>query len=85
MHQTVEHLCGVHRTHQGLRIQPNLPTDWPAVSVRRRFRDVDYQIDLQRDPKVQRMTVEVDGRAIDGNLLAPSNRSSACKVLVRLP
>lgn len=85
MHQTVEHLCGVHRTHQGLRIQPNLPTDWPEVTVTRRFRGVDYKIMIRRDDRVDKMAIEADGQSIDGHVLSSSDQGSPCEVLVRLP
>jgi cellobiose phosphorylase len=69
LHQTVEHLCGVRRTHGGLRIAPNLPAAWDGARVRRRFRGDGYDVTIRRREGAGPVRVELDGAAIDGDLL----------------
>jgi len=69
MHQTVEHMCGVHRMHNGLRIEPQLPSSWDHVKVHRVFRGSTYDFSIRRDPAAKGVFVTVDGKTLDGNLI----------------
>jgi cellobiose phosphorylase len=69
-------ILGIRPDHDGLRIDPCLPTEWHGFTATRRFRDADYRITV-RGPggaggRVTRLLV--DGRRIEGNLvpLAPA-------------
>ncbi|MCC7409269.1 MAG: hypothetical protein IT442_14480 [Phycisphaeraceae bacterium] len=84
LHQTVENLCGVHRTHQGLRIDPCLPTTWNGVKVTRNFRGSWYDVDIKRDKSVKGVVVKLDGKQIDGNLLPIDTSGAKHKVEVKV-
>ncbi len=70
MHQTIEQLAGLHRLHDGLSIQPQLPSAWPELTVHRRFRGADYDMTVRRDPSAGETTVRLDGQPLDGNVVA---------------
>jgi cellobiose phosphorylase len=68
-------ILGIRPEHDGLRIDPCLPTDWPDFSATRRFRGATYTITVHKPVGTRgRVThLLIDGHHIDGNLvpLAP--------------
>jgi cellobiose phosphorylase len=63
-------VLGIRAEHDGLRVDPCLPTDWGDVSVTRRFRGATYRITIRSTRgvggRVRRLVV--DGREIEGSL-----------------
>ncbi len=43
-----EYFCGVKPGYYGFRVQPNLPTAWKRVNIRRTLRGRDYRIEIER-------------------------------------
>jgi len=67
-------------------LDPCLPSDWEAITARRRFRDAIYEIEIDK-PKgictgVKR--VLVDGEPIEGNIVQPHNDGSVHNVRVEM-
>jgi cellobiose phosphorylase len=64
-------ILGIRPEHDGLRIDPCLPTDWPGFSATRRFRGATYTITVHKPVGTRgRVThLLVDGHRIDGNLV----------------
>jgi len=64
-------ILGIRPEHDGLHIDPCLPTAWGDVEVARRFRGTTYRITLRKRPGVTGRVVRllVDGRAIEGSLI----------------
>ncbi len=64
-------ILGIRPEHEGLRIDPVIPSSWPGFSATRRFRGATYRITVRKPAgttgRVQRLTV--DGAPLEGNLL----------------
>jgi cellobiose phosphorylase len=71
-------ILGIRPEHDGLRIDPRLPSAWEGYTATRRFRDATYRIEVHKPGGVtgRVSAVVVDGRAIDGNLV-PVARAGA--------
>ncbi len=67
-------ILGIRPVHEGLRIDPCLPADWKGYEAVRRFRDATYRISVRKERGVTgRVTsLLVDGRQVDGNIVAPA-------------
>jgi cellobiose phosphorylase len=67
-----EHMVGVRAGYDGLVIDPVMPSDWPTVRLVRRFRDATYTIGIEnrcRGCGDRRVTIVVDGEALDGHTI----------------
>jgi cellobiose phosphorylase len=62
-------ILGIRPTYEGLRIEPVLPNNWKGFSARRVFRGVAYEIKATRAGKSGKITLEVDGVLIAGNVI----------------
>ncbi len=67
-------ILGIRPEHDGLRIDPCLPADWEGYEAVRRFRGATYRIAIGKPVGVTgRITsLLVDGRQVDGNVVAPA-------------
>ena len=67
-------ILGIRPEHEGLRIDPCLPSDWDGFRAVRRFRGATYRIAIGKPVGITgRITsLLVDGRQIDGNVVAPA-------------
>jgi cellobiose phosphorylase len=67
-------ILGIRPEHDGLRIDPCLPSDWEGFRAVRRFRGATYRIAIGKPVGITgRITsLDVDGRQIDGNVVAPA-------------
>jgi cellobiose phosphorylase len=64
-------ILGIRPEHDGLRIDPCLPSDWDGFSAVRRFREATYRIRVRKPRGVRGRvsSVTVDGRPVEGNLV----------------
>jgi cellobiose phosphorylase len=62
-------ILGIRTSNDGLVIAPVIPKSWKGFKVCRKFRDVTYQIDVQRSGDGNQVSLEIDGAAIVGNLV----------------
>ncbi|MCG3147578.1 MAG: Cellobiose phosphorylase [Verrucomicrobiae bacterium] len=69
-------LLGIMPDYDGLRIEPCIPRDWPEFTVTRRFRGVEYRINVQNPHGVNRgiQTMLVNGQAVTGNRIPLATR-----------
>jgi len=67
-------ILGIRPEHDGLRIDPCLPSAWDGFRAVRRFRGATYRIAIGKPVGVTgRITsLLVDGRQVDGNVVAPA-------------
>ena len=62
-------ILGVRPSFDGLEITPVIPQDWQGFEVRRIFRGVDYDIQIQRKGPGSEICLEVNGEKISGNIV----------------
>lgn len=79
-----EGICGLHRTYEGLRVQPCLPQGWDRLTLSRAFRGCTYHIVLQRTGCAQKR-ITVDGKLLPDDLLPVLPDGQSHQVLVELP
>jgi cellobiose phosphorylase len=67
-------ILGIRPEHEGLRIDPCLPSAWDGFRARRRFRGADYRIEVsqERDLPGRVRRLVVDGRPVEGNVVPPA-------------
>jgi cellobiose phosphorylase len=75
-------ILGIRPEHEGLRIDPCLPTDWKGYDAVRRFRGATYRISVRkpRGTTGRLSSITVDGRRIDGNVVPPAPRGQEVSV-----
>ena len=79
-------ILGIRTDYDGLRIAPVIPRSWRGFQATRRFRSVTYQIEVQRAGPGNQVALEVNGSAIQGNLVplpAPGTKTVAVKAILR--
>ena len=62
-------ILGIRPTHRGLRLAPVIPAGWPGYTARRRHRGVWYEIAVRREGPGNAVSLTVDGRAVEGNVV----------------
>ncbi|ESQ76320.1 GH36-type glycosyl hydrolase domain-containing protein [Asticcacaulis sp. AC402] len=65
----IEGLFGLKGCRDGLRISPQLPSQWPTARVTRRFRGAIFDLAIRSDAAVTTTTVICSGATVDGNLI----------------
>ncbi|MGD0837585.1 MAG: glycosyl transferase [Polyangia bacterium] len=81
-----EGIFGIKADFQGLKVDPCIPKSWPGFSAQRRFRGVEYQIEV-RNPNhlckgVRALTI--DGKKIPGNVIPLFPGAKVVKVEITL-
>lgn len=66
----IEQLFGVRGCRQGLKIDPQLPSDWNEVTVQRDFRGARFNLHYSRKPEGSGTTIVVDGVLLEGNVFS---------------
>jgi cellobiose phosphorylase len=79
-------ILGIRPEHEGLRIDPCLPAGWEGFEAVRRFRGATYRISIGKPVGVTgRLTsLRVDGRQVDGNVVAPAPPGSEVTIEGRI-
>jgi cellobiose phosphorylase len=76
-------ILGIRPEHDGLRIDPCLPSDWEGFSAVRRFRGATYRIRVRKPAGVGKgktSSIKVEGRPIEGNLVPPAPEGATLSV-----
>jgi cellobiose phosphorylase len=78
--------CGIQPDYNGLRIDPCLPSSWPKISVKRRFRGATYEIEILNEAQRNKGVREIftDGKKIEGDVLPLAEEGTTLKVKVVL-
>lgn len=68
------YIMGVQPTYTGVRLAPCLPKDWTTCRVRRRIRDIDFDIRIEQRPDsapngYHSVTVRCEQAEVEGNLV----------------
>jgi cellobiose phosphorylase len=78
-------ILGIRPTYTGLQIAPAIPSDWPGFKATRVFRGVTYRIFVERAGKGNTVSLAVDGKSIEGNIVPlPSARQREVEIKVTL-
>jgi cellobiose phosphorylase len=64
-------ILGIRPTYIGLQIAPVIPNDWPGFKAMRVFRGVAYHISVERAGVGNTVSLAVNGRPIEGNIVPP--------------
>jgi cellobiose phosphorylase len=74
-----QHILGVRPGHEGLRVDPCIPHAWKGFTVTRVFRGDTYRISVANPHRLCRgiARLKVDGKAIQGNVIAPFGDGAA--------
>jgi cellobionic acid phosphorylase len=81
----VECLFGLKGDRDGLRIEPNLPSQWKHATAARRFRGSNFDVEYTRDSNATQMRVMLDDKIISGNIVRNSLPGQHYRVQVVLP
>lgn len=86
MRASLDWICGVRPEHEGLRIDPCIPTAWGGFKVRRPFRGAVYEIEVENPDHISKgvQQVIVDGQPAQGNLLPIFGDGETHQVRVRM-
>jgi len=64
-------ILGIQPSWDGLRIAPVIPKGWKGFSATRRYRGVTYRITVTREGEGNKVSLVVDGKAVEGEVVAP--------------
>jgi len=80
----VKYILGIRPEYNGLRVDPCIPAEWQGFRVVRRFRGVNYEIEVENPKGVQMgvKSISVDGEIVDDTLLPIFDSGSTHKVRV---
>ena len=81
----VDGLFGLKGDHQGLRVEPQLPADWPQAKVKRQFRGATFDVQYQRQATLKQMQVRVDGQLLSTPCITNIESGQTYQVEVDLP
>lgn len=81
----IDGLFGVQGTKDGIRINPQLPSDWREAAVSRDFRGAKLDIEMKREAGVSRTEVYADGKPLTDGILRDVQQGREYRVLVKLP
>jgi cellobiose phosphorylase len=74
-------ILGIQPTLDGLQVKPVLPSAWSGFEATRSYRGVRYEISVQREGPGNEVTLEVDGKSINGTIIPlPGNDVNTVKV-----
>jgi cellobiose phosphorylase len=59
-----------------------IPADWPGFSARRTFRGTVYEIEVRRTGPGNAVALEVDGKAIAGDVVPFADRAARVSVTI---
>lgn len=81
----IDGLFGLRGTAEGLRIEPQLPSDWNEASVSRTFRGAAFTVKLKRDPEAAKPEVYADGVLVADGVIREIDAGASYRVEVKLP
>ncbi|WP_058300710.1 GH36-type glycosyl hydrolase domain-containing protein [Gorillibacterium timonense] len=81
----IDGLFGVQGTPEGIRIRPQLPSDWNSATIKRSFRGATLHIEMSREPGVQEMEVYAGDVRLQDGLLKELRPGTDYRVVVKLP
>jgi cellobiose phosphorylase len=81
----MEGVLGIQAWQDGLRIKPELPTDWDHLRVERKFRNATYEITFKRDASISEPRIVMDGAEVRSESLPIAAAGTTAKVEISVP
>jgi len=81
----VEGLFGLKGDIDGLRVEPQLPSDWNRVKVTREFRGARFDVEINRVNGLAEKQIDVDGQRLSTELITQIEAGKTYSVKVSLP
>jgi cellobiose phosphorylase len=81
-----EGLFGIKADFKGLKVDPCIPKSWPGFTATRKYRGVEYQIEVKNPNDVCKggKSVTVDGKKVAGNVIPYEAGKKIVKVEITL-
>jgi cellobiose phosphorylase len=81
-----DHILGIRPAYGGLVVDPVIPGAWPGFRAERVFRGARYLVEVRNPDGVESgvRSIEVDGRPVEGGVVAPRPAGSVCRVTVTM-
>jgi cellobiose phosphorylase len=64
-----QNILGIRPAFDGLEVKPVFPSTWAGFQATRNFRGVCYEITVTREGAGNRVSLEVDGKSVDGTVI----------------
>ncbi len=82
----LDYVLGIHAVEEGLQINPAIPKAWNGYKVKRLFRGAVYDMTVRNPKNVSNgvKQIKVNGKKIEGNLVAPQKGKGPHKIEVVL-
>ncbi len=79
-------ILGIRPEHDGLRVDPCLPTDWEGFTAERVFRGATYRIAVRKQVGVRgrALSLLVDGRPIEGTVVPIAPQGAVVEVVAEV-
>jgi cellobiose phosphorylase len=78
-------IMGIRPHYDGLQVAPVIPTTWKGFSATRTFRDIVYQIQVERTGQGNDISLTVEGEQISGSIIPiPPAEQKEVHVLVKV-
>lgn len=81
----VDGLFGLYGCDEGLKVNPQLPSDWKQASVTREFRGAQFNVTFSRDADCNQKAITVNGKPLHGNCISHIQKGETYQVAVTLP
>jgi cellobionic acid phosphorylase len=81
----IEGTFGLKGCPEGLRIEPQLPSDWQTAKAKRQFRGATFAVAYSRKAGIKGAQVQVDGQLVANNLIEKIETGRTYQVAVTLP
>jgi len=76
-----QNILGIQPKLDGLQVKPVMPSEWKGFEAVRSYRGVRYEISVQREGVGNNVTLEVDGKPINGTVIPlPEKETKTIKV-----
>jgi cellobionic acid phosphorylase len=80
----IEGLCGLRGEKEGLRVNPQMPKEWPEMKVTRLFRGATFEVNIKR-ADVKSVEVVLDGKKLDEPVVTGVVEGKTYKLEVSVP
>ena len=85
-YSATQYILGIQPDHEGLRIDPCIPSSWKEFTVTRRFRNKTINIEVVNRAGVQKgvKKITLNGKPLEGNLIPVTKLKQENEVLVEM-